>query len=466
MLTTVKRWIERNRLLDSGDRVVAACSGGPDSLALVHILHQLQPEYGLTLAVAHVNHMFRGDESDADAAYVAKFCAGLGLPLYETAIDVPRYIKSSGRSAQDASRILRFRYLRHVAAELGGAKIATGHHRDDQAETILLNLLRGAGSTGLAGMRPTGNGIIRPLLNMSRRDIDDYCRECGLSPRIDSSNLKTDYLRNYVRIELMPQLKHRINANLAETLCRTARLLGDEHDFITEYASNLWPSLASEEKAVIIIDCQRLISLHISLQREMFRMAIAKKQGNLKGITFFHVERLLELAMSGSVGSIIELPGDIIARKGYGTVALEAPSPEPLPTGIGPPGSELVVPGITEVPALGLTITAKLLAVRPEPGVADTAIFDWRELTPPLYVRTRQEGDRFWPSAAPGSKKLKEYFIDAKIPRQIRDRLPIFCDSRGIIWVGGYRQAERSRPVGNTETYLQLSIKHRGMNCD
>jgi len=466
MLTKVRAWIECQRLISPDDIIVAACSGGPDSLALVHILSRLAPQWELTLAVAHVDHMFRGAESEADAVFVGEFCAGLGLAFYQTALDVPAFIGSSGRSAQDAARVLRYRYLRQIAASLGGAKIATGHHRDDQAETVLLNLLRGAGSAGLAGMKPADGDIIRPLLDITRDEIEAYCAEHGLKPRLDSSNLKTYYLRNYLRLELMPLLEARFNSNLTETLCRTARLVGDEHQFIAEQASCLSPDVIRQDNTYLDIDCQRLNILHIALRREIFRQAIAKKRGSLKGITFLHVERLVELAACGTVGSIIELPGGLIARRGYDLVTIETPTVlTPMPRLVSP-GVELKIPGITTVPPLDLSITTQLLTARPHDILAGSAIFDWRQLVPPLTVRTRLEGDRFWPSGAPGSKKLKDFLIDGKVPRGERDHIPLICDQQGIIWVGGYRQTQRARPDDSTMCFLQLNIIAGGLTGD
>ncbi|MDR3560000.1 MAG: tRNA lysidine(34) synthetase TilS [Negativicutes bacterium] len=459
MLTKVRLWIERHRLIAPGDKILAACSGGADSLSLVHLLHRLVPEYGLTLAVAHVNHMFRGAESEADAAFVGQFCARLGLMYHQADIDVPHFIRNNRYSPQEAARILRYRYLRQVAATMGGAKIATGHQRDDQAETVLLNLLRGAGSAGMTGMNPADDDVIRPLLGTNRIEIETYCREHALAPRFDSSNLKTDYLRNYLRLEILPLLKTRFNANVTEALCRTARLVGDEHQFIIEAVGARWPDVVREEGELLEVDCRRLNALHIALGREVFRQVIAKKRGSLKGITFFHVERLLELAASGSVGSVVELPGELVARRGYHAVIFETPMAVPTAAGVEWPEVELLIPGVTAIPALNLTVTAKLLDTRPQDLPSDSALFDWRQLMPPLWVRARREGDRFRPAGGAGSKKLKEFFIDTKIPREKRDRIPLFCDQQGIVWVGGHRQAERARPDESTGCFLQLSIQ-------
>lgn len=458
MLTRVRDFIIRQKMLDKGDKVLAACSGGADSLALVHILSRLRSELGFSLAVAHVDHMFRGAESAADAAYVGEFCRRLGLEFYQTAIDVPAFVEAEGASAQDAGRLLRYDYLRRVAAETGGAKIATGHHRDDQAETVLINLLRGAGGTGLGGMKAVSGDVVRPLLAVSRADIEVYCAENNLAARLDSSNLNTDYLRNYIRLELLPLLREKFNPNLTETLCRTARLAVDEQDFLDACVDREWPEVVREDAGTLTADCKRLEKLHIALCRGIIRLMILKKKGTLKGISFLHVERVIELVLHGAAGSVIQLPGGLVARKGYGWMALETwRSPEA--TGIEPPGITLTVPGWTAVPTLGIRLKAVLTDKPPLAAAGQFAVFDWQQLTPPLYVRTRQEGDRFQPAGFQGTKKLKDFFIDAKVPRRRRDGIPIISDEQGIVWVAGFRQAARGKPAGHTSKFLHLTIE-------
>ncbi len=440
---------------------MAACSGGPDSLALVHVFHELSEEYQLTLAVAHLDHMFRGAQSAADAAFVRDFCAQRGLVCYTTAIDVPAYIARGGRSPEEAARMIRYRYLQEVASRLGGAKIATGHHQDDQAETILLHLFRGAGGAGLGGMKPVSGNIIHPFLAVTRQEIEDYCREQGLTPRLDSSNLKTDYLRNYIRLELLPRIKREINANVAEALTRAAQIIGDEHELIAQEARRLWPAIAFAEQERLLLAAQSLAEQPVALRREVIRMAIEKKRGSLKGISFRHVEKVLELIVDGVTGSEIRLPG-LSVGKGYSGLEFFVPGQDESPAGIASPGVRLCIPGITAVPELKLAITARLSDYRPPDRGRLSAVFDWDELKPPIWVRTRQAGDRFRPAGAPGGKKLKEYLIDAKIPRRQRDAIPVFCDETGmIIWLGGLRTAQQGRPADGTARFLQLIIERQ-----
>lgn len=461
MLTKVKKWIDEHHLLTQGDKVLVACSGGPDSLALLYLLNQLRPEYRLYLAVAHVDHMFRGRESAEDAAFVNAFCRELGIECYQTAINVPEYSRKTGRSHEDAARFLRYAYLRATAEHAGISKIATGHHRDDQAETVLLNLLRGAGSSGLAGMQPKENGLIRPLLSISRQEIEAYCREHDLKPRFDSTNAKTDYTRNRIRLELLPSLEL-YNANIKAALCRTASLVGAEQDLIHRLALKIMPDLVKATNGKTLLNANLFAKEHLALQREILRSVLEKKRGHLKGITFYHVEQLLEMLLHKQVGSSIILPGGLVARKGYGTLELSGESPGTEPSNSIPyPGIELAVPGRTDIPELGLSVVASVSEASPKEHPL-SAVFDLDALKLPIYVRTRREGDRFCPSGMYGHQKLKDFFINAKVLREERNKIPIFTDTLEIIWVGGYRRASYGKTGRLTKQFLQLTMIKQG----
>ena len=463
MLTKVKEWIDARNLLVEGDRVLVACSGGPDSLALLYVLCHLQSDYHFYLAAAHVDHMFRGRESAEDAAFVRKTCTQLGIKCYQTAINVPEYIKKTGRSTEDAARILRYAFLRQTARSEGLNKIATGHNRDDQAETVLLNLLRGAGGAGLAGMQAVTKDIIRPLLNTTRQEIEEYCKVNHLKPRFDSTNAHTDYTRNRIRLELLPILQE-YNANIKDALYRTAMLVGDEHDFIRQYVLKLTHSgVVFERDGITTFDCKRLQQEHPAVQRELLRTIIEKKRGDLKGITFWHVEQLVKMLLHRTVGSKLVLPGGLVAKKGYGTLELgsavfTASSSVTIPN----PGIAIAIPGTTTIPELGIRVIAKVWETKPFNVDSCSAVFDLDTLQLPVYVRTRLAGDRFCPCGMQGHKKLKDFFIDVKILQEKRDNVPIFTDKLDIIWVGRYRRAQHGKVSTSTKQFLQLTIIEQG----
>ncbi len=454
MLAIIRRWIDRHQLLTRGDKVIVACSGGPDSLALLHILLRLQKDYQLELKVAHVNHMFRPAATD-EANYVQTVALQWGLSCEIAQIDVPRYIKETGLSAQEAARFVRYGFLQQAADNWEGAKIATGHHRDDQAETVLLHLLRGGGGSGLGGMRPRNGQVIRPLLPVSRDAIEEYCRKEGLEPVQDESNLQTKYLRNRVRLRLLPQLESEYNPALRDSLWRTSQIIGDEHDLITALAEKEWRTLAKEDDEDIHLTIESLSALPVALQREIFRLAIEKKQGHIRGIQFIHVETLIESACTGQPGAVTELPGGIDVVKGYETLVFTwrdknrnqagrkiAPVMLPLP-GRAQWGSMVIV-------AKQIDHVGKLTSFQ--------AAFDMDEIEQPLHIRQRQAGEKFQPLGLQGSKKLKDFFIDAKVPRHKRDTVPLVCDNKGILWVAGYRQAERGKITAATRRIIQLTL--------
>lgn len=458
MLDKISAWCDRHLLLRDGDRVVIACSGGADSLALTDILLKLSNKYRLVLAVAHLDHMMRGEASKADARFVENFCAKCRLPFYHKVADVPVYAKENRLSLEEAARIVRYDFLRETAKILGGAKIATGHHKDDQAETVILHLFRGAGSAGIGGIRPVSRDIIRPLLSVTRKEIEAYCLEHALQPQFDSTNLETYYLRNRIRLELLPELKAKFNPGIEEALCRSAELIGNEHDFIRQSVNDIWQSIVQEENNGVIFLREKFCGLHIALKRELLRTAIEKVQKSLKGIGFDHIERTLLFAQSGQSGKVLELPGNLVMQCQYETMYLFRRS-EMKRAEVGKQLCiEVNLRGITAIPQMHITVKAEITNTDKNARGAYSIVCDLDKLILPVYVRQRKDGDRFQPSGLVGSKKLKDFFIDRKVLSQGRDLIPIFCDQAEIIWVGGYRQSQTSRVTKDTTKFLHLTI--------
>ena len=457
MLEKVKKWCEREELFQTGDAIVIACSGGPDSLALVNLFLDLRKTYELRISVGHVDHMFRGAESKADADFVRTFCKHNDLPFYLKTVDVPAFAKEKALSAEEAARIVRYDFLRDLAAKLGGALIATAHHRDDQAETILLHLFRGAGSQGIAGIRPKSCGIIRPFLSVTRQEIERYCKEKNLIPRIDATNSETEYLRNKIRLELMPVLKKTYNPVMPAALCRSAELIGDEHDFINASAKTLWKDIVSETAGKLVINRSQLQRLHIALQRELLRLAIMKAVGDLQGMGFLHIEQLISFVRAGKTGTILELPKQFVCVCDYETVKLCHKSALKQP-----PQRDvfqvLRVPGFTPVPLLQITVQVEKINEYVKPNGFDNIVCDMDQLNGELFLRLRRPGDRFQPSGMSGFKKLKDFFIDNKVARVERDQIPIFCDQNTIFWVGGLRQNQTSQISGQSKHFLRFTI--------
>ena len=453
LLSKVRSWCERRQLFPKEALVLAACSGGPDSLALVQVLQCLAGEQGFRLAVAHVDHCFRGEASAADERFVAEFCRQRQLPYQAVAIDVPGYLQEHGGSSQDVARRLRYQWLRETAAALGASYIALGHHADDQAETFLLHLLRGAGTEGLAAMAEQEGLLVRPFLQVRRQEIERYCSEQGLKPRLDASNLKDKYLRNRIRHHLLPDLKD-YNPEIVPALTRAADIIREEHDFVRQEA------LKAQERCVFWLEnsCQvellAYASYHPAVQRELWRQVLEKKRGSLTGICFVHVENLLKLASEGRTGAVQVLPGGWQVRKDYDCLVLE-----PLAAAAQGPSREagwqreVDVPSVTVLPDGSRLETSWLAFAK----AADSAVLalPWEAVALPLVVRFRQPGDVFQPAGMGGRKKLKDYLIDAKVPQSQRDQLPLLCDAQGILWVAGLRADARAVGAGK-QLYVRL----------
>lgn len=299
---TVRRYVLRNELVRPKERVVVGVSGGADSVCLLHVLVGLRESLNITLHVAHLNHLLRGSESEGDARYVSRLAKRLGVPATVESREVSAYQAEHRLSLEDAARQVRYRFFAEVAERVGAARVAVGHTADDQAETILMHLVRGAGPTGLLGMRPltlwtspgvAGLTVIRPLLGVSREETRAYCHQHRLVPREDSSNLSLSPFRNRIRQELMPLLQS-YNPRIGDALVRTSDTLAMDLSFLEEYVSELWPELAAEEDGAIVLDRAYIASLHPALQRHLLRRVTREVLGDLEDIEWKHIEQMRE----------------------------------------------------------------------------------------------------------------------------------------------------------------------------
>lgn len=456
MLAKIKKFIARHELLTPGDRVVVAVSGGPDSMVLLHVLQRLQHEYQLKLHVAHFNHQLRGQDAEEDALFVKEFAEKHNLPVTVGTEDVLSYVEKHRLSVEDGARQLRYKFLFTLLEKWPGTKIAVGHHQDDQAETVLFHLLRGSGLAGLSGMSPKRGPIIRPLLGVSRQEIEDYCKINHLPTRTDHTNFDPIYTRNKIRLELIPLLRE-FNPNIVQGLNNTAEILKVENHYLTAVSEEAFKKVAQVAAHEIILDKKGFTSLHEALKRRIIRLAYSTLTED--SLHFRWVERAIEFLKRDWSGKKLGLPGGIVLKSGrhtirFNKVFFHGPSPSFE--------LKLPVPGQIELPAGG-TLKAqevKLEEVGSKYKQANPqeAYLDLDKVTPPLVVRSRRPGDVFWPLGVRGKKKLKDFFIDQKVPPFKRDGVPIVTDNTGqIIWVGGYRIDENFKLTQGTRRVLHLS---------
>jgi tRNA(Ile)-lysidine synthase len=434
------------------------------------------------LIVAHLDHGLRGADGAADCAFVAELAAALGLPFVGEQGDVRALARAEHCSLEDVARRARYAFLRRIAAEYGALIIATGHTRDDQAETVLLHLLRGSGLAGLAGMAPRTGDLVRPLLEITRAETEAYCAERGWQPREDATNRDPHYTRNRVRHELLPLLET-FNPNIRTTLARNAALLAADETCLAEQADAAWHALATtEDPGTIALDLAALRALAPALRTRLYQRTAAQLTGTEARLEARHIAALDDLFATGRAGQSRDLPAPLRALRTADALLLTTAA---IPSLSVPdlPARALSVPGTVELPELGWRIRAWLAEgppglvggdAPPPPvlpafaragdegnvGHATTRAY----LAPaaadqPLSVRAWRPGDHFRPLGLPHEKKLQDYFSDAKVPRDLRAHLPLVFGSTHLLWIAGLRIDDRAKLPPGAARALVLQLE-------
>lgn len=464
----VLRSIKAQSILQVKDTVVVGVSGGPDSVCLLNILAGLQGELSIKLHVAHLNHMLRGAESDADAEYVANLAESLGIPATIARRDVRAYQTLHHCSLEEAAREVRYGFFGQVANSAGASCVALGHTADDQVETVLMHLIRGTGISGLGGMKPvslwrsTREGveikIVRPLLGITREETESYCATHQLAPRRDTSNESPAYLRNRIRGELVPLLKS-YNPNIRATLLRAARSAADDYAWLQQAASRVWAEVVRKEPGGLVLDTKAFALLHPALKRHLLRAVLEHLTGNLVDIEAVHIESMVE-TMAKPAGKMLNLPGGLVLSTGYGRAIIgpgERQGPFPALEG----EHRLKVPG--ETLFSGWRVKASISRQQPSKKAQGwSADLDLDLVGDELVVRNRRPGDRFQPLGMSQPKKLQDFMVDAKIPRAWRDRIPLVCSPDRILWVVGWRIDEQVKIASSTQRVLHLEFERLG----
>jgi tRNA(Ile)-lysidine synthase len=454
ILDKLKETISRRDMLKRSDRVIVACSGGPDSVALLHLLYQIKEKYNLKLSVAHINHKLRGKESDGDEKFVKRLAKKLRLKFYSKSFDVKKIAKNKKLSIEEVAREIRYRYLDRLAQRLKASKIALGHNADDQAETVLMRLIRGAGGLGLSGMPAAKGKIIRPLLGVKREEIEQFLREKELGFRIDSTNLRRDYLRNRIRLELLPYLTRDYNPKIVEVLNRTASILSAQEDYLKKETLKEFGKVAKIKKEKISLDLDKLFSYDIFLQREILRLAIDRLKGGAFKAGFAPVERVLGLARKGKAGRRVYLNRDVLAEISAGQLNFykvkKSEKDQPV-----------FFPGVTESERFGIRLDSEIIKMKnlkEKPYSKDemTAFLDRDKLKPPFILRNPRTGDWFSPLGMKGTKSLKDFLTDLKVPRYEKEMVLVLTSNDRIVWVLGYRIADQFKVQKNTQNVLKI----------
>ncbi len=478
LIEKLRSTIHEHQLLARGNTLVVGVSGGPDSLTLLHALKMFAPEMELKLHIAHLNHQLRGDDSDADEQFVVWLAREWGLPLAKASWDVSGYADENGLSIEEAARNLRYQFLIGVANQVQANAIAVAHNADDQVETILLHFLRGAGLSGLRGMayktrlmtnderrtstvgdspsvlRPSsfvGVDLIRPLLDITRAEIENYCVENNLQPRVDETNFDLTILRNRLRHNVIPYLET-INPNFRAVLRHSALSIADDYAYIHQNVLGIFERMGRaigdvSKPSGFVFDRKWFRALPVNLQRGVLREAVSRLR-RLKNIGYQHIENARQAAAEKDAGAEATLPQGLLLVVGYDDFTI---------------GEHLEIPDaplLLNHQAIVLNVGDEVMLEESDWGVRVqttddrrqttekwTAVFDADKISGKLTLRTRRAGERFAPKGMGGKhKSLHEFMIDEKIPRHLRELIPILADEEKVLWVVGYRADERASP--------------------
>lgn len=442
---------KRYRMFDPGDRVLVAVSGGPDSVAMLHAVHTRSSEFGISLHVAHLNHGIRGEQSNLDEAFVRNLAHEFGLPITVGRVDVPAMRTELRLGEEEAARIARHRFLRETAESVGANRIAIAHTADDRAETILLNILRGCGVDGLGAMRPVDGMIVRPLIETSRSEVEQYIAEHALPYRIDETNLDTAYARNRVRHELIPFLEREFNPEVKAALVRLGEIAASQNDLLENLAESSLQTLVHRNG----LDAGLFANLPRALQFQIVRSEVMRLKGDLADVTFEQIERVADAVRSGDEFTFTLPSGRIYASRKAGILRFYR---QEEPAHATPFSHALEIPGTTLLPEVGLSlecsVTDKPTARKLSP---EEAMIDAESITGTLHVRSIKRGDRIVPLGMTGTKKLQDVFVDKKTPKSGRALAAVVADDEKVLWVVGVVSSEIGKVTETTRKAIHLT---------
>jgi len=483
-VSTALETVKNMDMVAGGDSILISVSGGPDSVFLTHLLLMIKSQYRLKLYGFSLDHCTRGGRSAKDAEFVKRMYRDLGIELITRKVDAVKWCRERKMSFQEGARKLRAGMLRELARENDIDRIALGHNLDDNIETFLMRIIRGSGARGLAGIRPVSGNIIRPLINTSRQDIEDYLKANDIGYCIDSSNLEDKYTRNRVRNKLIPFIGKNFQGDAGTSIKRVIDILAQEDEYLSETASGaikkdafIQKSPGREKVIYIRLPLTAAGRYHRALKRRVALTALELLYGNLEDISYSNIEYILGLMRPGrGENRRLDLPGPIIVlRIAENLHMVHTGFVQDLDPGIrqhimriqgigqagqASAGQTILIGGRTVLEDFGFCINSKILD---EPGdyskLDDSkAVIDYDKVSGPIRVRRWSEGDRFQPLGMQGEKKLQDLFMDCRVPVNLRKEIPVFCDSEKIIWVGNMRLDHRVSITPSSREFLLLEL--------
>lgn len=464
--------ITAHGMLRRGDAVLVGVSGGPDSMALLHLLLTLAAPMNLRLGIAHLNHCLRQSASDDDEGFVKSVAAKSRLPVFVEKTNILKQ-KKTGRSLEESGREARYLFFNSICRKHGFTKIAVGHHREDNAEQILLNLIRGSGAAGLCGIPPVRENIIRPLIQITPSEILDYLSQNNIEFMVDQSNSDTQFLRNSVRHQLLPLLRQNYNPNISEALNRLGGILRAEEEWLNALIDPLFnAALISSDDRQVILSVPEMMNFHDAAVRRVLRKAILTIKKDLRRITLAHIDSAARLIANHPPAARLDFPGQIrvlknndrlIVRKELKNLRIAtAKAAKPVSFAYHASKDAIVAQTTLFIKEINMSVSFYQMSMDWIQNIStlerDTAFLDWDTLQFPLEIRNVRPGDRFSPIGMKGTQKLKKFFNANNIKPVKRTEIPIFVSGDAIIWIGGLRIADPFKVTQKTSTVLKVTI--------
>lgn len=458
----VNNFIEDNHMINSGDRIVLGLSGGADSVCLLLLLLDVSSKYGYgskDIYAVHINHMIRGQEADDDEKFAMDLCHKKGVEFVSFKKDIKAYSEELGMSIEEAGRKYRYECFNKVAKKYNCNKVAVAHNKNDMAETVIFNMLRGTGLKGMAGMQPVRENVIRPILDITRDEILEYLKEKNQTYRNDSTNDGVDYDRNKIRHIILPAMMD-INAGALKHICQMALEAGNSYSYIHELAMEDYDGLSEDDDLgkTVTLDVNELCKVSPVLQEHLIHEAIGDVAGRKKDITRRHVMSVVGLLYQDT-GKQIELPYDIRARRSYDSIIISNKS-----SSVEDYSVKITPPAVYNIPGQG-SIEFKIIDYTPDIEISKkiyTKMLDYGKIKSTLCLRTPSEGDYIVIDAKGRTKKLSRVFIDNKIDREKRVSWPVLACGQSIIWAVGLRFSEEFKIDNNTKKILYMSYRGKG----
>lgn len=458
----VLKTIKEHNLIEDGDKIILGLSGGPDSVCLFHLLHRLKKIYNIEFFAVHLNHMLRGKEADEDENYVKKLCETYGVKCYSKAVDVNAFCKKNKLGIEEGARKVRYDLFEEIKTLVGANKVAIAHNTNDQAETIIMRLMRGTGISGLRGIEyKRKDGMIRPILDIEKKDIEAYCEQYDLKPKIDKTNLESVYTRNKIRLKLFPYMEKEFNKNVIKNIVRMSENVKTDSDFIEKFADNCFKDVCVVYNEKVYIYLDKFTSLDLAIKSRIVIRAIEKVLGDIKSIDKKHIDKILKLLDEKKKGKKINLPRGLVAERSFDYIAVFLVDLSKINENTVDLNSNyeyyINIGKRLYINELKKEVSFEKISIDEFNNIEckeNMQFIDYDKLCGKLILRNRISKDKIKLSG--GTKKIKQLFISLKIPREKRYVTPVLEDENEIVLVLGHRISVNYKITQKTKWVLKI----------